>query len=90
VQTYHLSVYVEGELENNLDWVMAFQEMKSVIDPIVKYINHKLVNNLSGLENLTYEIISVWLFNKIKPIVPLLTKIEIHETPTPQAVFEGK
>lgn len=88
--TYRLSVYVEGELENKLDWVMDFAEMKNVIDPVVKSIDHKLLNNISGLENPTCEIIAIWLWNKIKPEVPLLTKIELHETPTSGAVYEGE
>lgn len=88
--TYRLTVYVEGELEKKLEWVMDFAEMKNVIDPVVKSIDHKLLNNISGLENPTCEIIAVWLWNKIKPEVPLLTKIELHETPTSGAVYEGK
>lgn len=64
--------------------------MKNVIDPVVKSIDHKLLNNISGLENPTCEIIAVWLWNKIKPEIPLLTKIELHETPTSGAVYEGK
>lgn len=88
--TYRVIVYVEGALEKQLDWVMDFAEIKKVIDPIVKSIDHKLLNNISGLENPTCEIIAVWLWNKIKPDVPLLTKIELHETPTSGAVYEGK
>ena len=88
--TYRLTVYVEGELEKTLEWVMDFAEMKNVIDPVVKSIDHKLLNNISGLENPTCEIIAVWLWNKIKPEVPLMTKIELHETPTSGAVYEGK
>lgn len=88
--TYRLTVYVEGELEKKLEWVMDFAEMKNVIDPVVKSIDHKLLNNVSGLENPTCEIIAVWLWNKIKPEIPLLTKIELHETPTSGAVYEGK
>jgi 6-pyruvoyltetrahydropterin/6-carboxytetrahydropterin synthase len=88
--TYRLTVYVEGELEKKLEWVMDFAEMKNVIDPVVKSIDHKLLNNISGLENPTCEIIAVWLWNKIKPEVPLLTRIELHETPTSGAVYEGK
>jgi 6-pyruvoyltetrahydropterin/6-carboxytetrahydropterin synthase len=88
--TYRLTVSVEGELEEKLEWVMDFAEIKNVIDPIIKSIDHKLLNNISGLENPTCEIIAVWLWNKIKPKVPLLTRIELHETPTSGAVYEGK
>lgn len=88
--TYRLIVYVDGELEQQLGWVMDFADMKIVIDPIVKSIDHKLLNNIAGLENPTCEIIAVWLWNKIKPEVPLLARIELHETPSSGAIYEGK
>ena len=88
--TYTMTVYVEGDIKNNFDWVMDFADLKGVIDPIVKSIDHKLLNNIAGLENPTCEIIAIWLWNKIKPEIPILNKIELHETPTSGAVYRGK
>ncbi len=88
--TYQLVVYIEGELQKDLDWVIDFGELKKVVDPIIKTVDHKLLNNITGLENPTCERIAIWLWNKIKPDVPLLTKIELHETPTSGAIYEGK
>ena len=87
--TYSLTVYLEGELEDKLDWVMDFADLKGVIDPIIKIIDHKLMNEIEGLENPTCEIIAVWLWNRIKPSIPQLTKVELHETPTSGAIYEG-
>lgn len=88
--TYRMIVYINGELIKDLDWVMDFAEMKKVIAPVIKTIDHKLLNNIPGLENPTCEIIAVWLWNKIKPEIPLLSKIELYETPTSGVVYEGK
>ena len=88
--TYRMVVHIEGNLDEHLGWVMDFSEMKKVISPIVDSIDHKLLNNIPGLENPTCEMIAVWLWNKIKPAIPSLVKIELHETPTSGAVYEGK
>jgi len=88
--TYRLIVYFEGDLEKNFDWVMDFADIKKVIDPIVKSIDHKLLNNIQGLENPTCEIIAVWLWNKIKAKIPILKKVELFETFTSGTVYEGK
>jgi 6-pyruvoyltetrahydropterin/6-carboxytetrahydropterin synthase len=88
--TYRLTIFVEGKLESKLEWVMDFAEMQKVVEPVVKSIDHKLMNNIAGLENPTCESIAVWLWNKIKPAMPLLTKIELNETPTSGVVYEGK
>ena len=88
--TYRLVVYIEGDLDKHLGWVMDFAELKRVIDPVVKSIDHKLLNNIEGLENPTCERIAVWIWDQIKPGIPLLTRLELHETPTSGAVYCGK
>lgn len=88
--TYRLVVFMEAELDKELGWVMDFAEVKKAIDPIIKSIDHKLLNNIAGLENPTCEGIAVWLWDKIKPEIPLLVRIELHETPTSGVVYKGK
>src|ERR1035437_3620358 len=79
--TYRLVVYINGELIKDLDWVMDFAELKKVVVPIVKSVDHKLLNNIKGLENPTCERIAIWLYDKIKAEIPQLSKIELFETP---------
>ena len=88
--TYRLTVFLEGDLEENLDWVVDFAEVKRVIKPIIDSIDHKLLNDLEGLENPTCEKIAIWLWDKIKDQLPELSKIELKETLTSGAIYEGK
>lgn len=87
--TYRAVIYINGTLDKEVGWVMDFAEVKAVIDPIVKSIDHKLLNNLPGLENPTCERIAVWLWDNIKPRIPQLSKIVLHETPTSGVVYTG-
>lgn len=88
--TYHLTVYLNGDLDEKLGWVIDFTDVKNVIDPIIKSIDHQFLNNISGLENPTSEVMAIWLWNKIKPELPQLSKIELNETPTSGVIYEGK
>lgn len=88
--TYRLVVYISGELDKELGWVMDFADVKKVIDPIINQVDHKLLNEIEGLENPTCEFIAIWLWNSIKPELPAMTKIELHETPTSGVVYTGK
>ena len=88
--TYHLKVVIEGDLDNHLGWVMDFAEVKSVINPIIKSIDHKYLNDIEGLENPTCEIIAKWLWDKIKAGIPMLKRIELDETPTSGVVYVGE
>lgn len=87
--TYRLTVFIEGPLDKDLNWVMDFSDLKRAIGPVIDSIDHKLMNNISGLENPTCEQMAIWLWNKIKPKIPLLKKIELNETPTSGVVYEG-
>lgn len=86
--TYKLVIYVEGELQE-AGWIIDFAEMKKIIKPIIDIVDHQLLNNIPGLENPTSELLAVWLWNKIKPHLPSLKKIELSETPTSGVIYEG-
>ena len=87
--TYHLKLFVEGELQKDLEWVMDFTDIKDAVQPIIKQIDHKFMNDLPGLENPTCENIARWLWNKIKPNLAQMTRIELNETPSTGVIYEG-
>lgn len=87
--TYHLSVYIEGQIQPHEGWVLDFTNVKAVVQPVVKQLDHALLNNISGLENPTAELLAVWIWNLIKQQLPGLKKIELKETPTSGVIYEG-
>jgi 6-pyruvoyltetrahydropterin/6-carboxytetrahydropterin synthase len=87
--TYHLKVWLEGDLDPHLGWVMDFAELKAVVKPVVSSLDHKCLNNIPTLQNPTCEQIAVYIWNNIKPSLPLLVKVELHETPTSGVVYSG-
>ena len=87
--TYKLTIFLDGPLLKELDWVMDYADIKQVVCPIVDMLDHKMLNNIEGLENPTCEILAQWIWNKAKPALPLLSKIELYETPTSGVIYEG-
>lgn len=88
--TYHLTVFLEGDVIEEIGWIMDFKDVKDVVKPIIDLLDHKLLNEVEGLETPTVECIVVWLWNKLKPDLPLLSKLELHETPTSGIIYRGK
>ncbi len=88
--TYRLLIYFEGDIDKDLGWVTDFGEVKRIVTPIVKSIDHTLLNNIAGLKNPTCELIAIWLWKKIKTELPLLKKIELFETATSGVIYEGR
>ena len=87
--TYRMKAYFEGELDKQFGWVIDFAEIKKEVALLIRSIDHKLLNDIEGLENPTCEVIAIWLWNKIKPRIPLLCRIELYETLTSGVVYEG-
>lgn len=88
--TYRLVVYIEGTPDPHVGWVMDFADLKKVADPLVKELDHRLLNEIEGLENPTCERIAIWIWDRLKPSLPQLSRIELHETPTSGVVYNGK
>jgi 6-pyruvoyltetrahydropterin/6-carboxytetrahydropterin synthase len=87
--TWHLTIYAEGEVLEPEGWVLDFTDLKSAVKPVIDTIDHKLLNDIPGLENPTTEVLSMWLWKQVKPKLPSLKKIELKETPSSGAIYEG-
>ena len=87
--TYHLTVFLEGHLDEKLGWVMDFSELKEVMKPVLKKMDHHYLNDLPGLENPTSEVLVRWIWQQIQPQLPLLTRLELRETPSSGVIYEG-
>jgi 6-pyruvoyltetrahydropterin/6-carboxytetrahydropterin synthase len=87
--TYKLTVFIEGPVDTNSGWVTDFADVKLAINDTVEKVDHKLLNNIAGLENPTCELLAIWLWDKIKETIPELKKIELYETPTSGVTYEG-
>lgn len=88
--TYRLRIWIEDQLHPQLGWVMDFADLKAVVKPVVDQLDHKTMNNIPGLENPTCERIAVWIWDQLRPSLPKMVKVELHETPTSGVIYEGK
>lgn len=87
--TYLLTVYIEDGVKTPEGWVLDFAEMKQLIKPIIGQLDHTLLNDVPGLANPTAELLAVWLWNKLKLVLPQLKRIELKETPESGVIYEG-
>lgn len=87
--SYRFVVSVRGEMDE-LGWVMDFAEMRKIVDPVVEELDHRCLNEIEGLENPTAEAITKWLWDRLKPGLRGMVKIELHETKKCGCVYEGE
>ena len=62
--TYTLTVVVDGTVGAD-GFVVDFDYVKRVVDPIVDQLDHRYLNDVPGLDNPTVEVQLVWLWQQI-------------------------
>lgn len=82
-------ICVRGPLDPQLRWVVDFSELKGAIEPLVRRLDHYLLNEIEGLENPTAESIAVWIWNHLLPSLPGLARVTIEETCTSRCHYYG-
>ncbi len=76
--SYELTVYIEGKRDEDYGWIFNYDEIDNLMKPLIKLVDHNLLNEIKGLENPTSENIAIWFWNRLIENIPNLKKIEIN------------
>jgi 6-pyruvoyltetrahydropterin/6-carboxytetrahydropterin synthase len=87
---YQVEVHIDGPVDPHLGWVMDFADLTAAFAPIHAALDHHYLNDITGLENPTAEHIARWIWHRLHPAVPLLTKLVIRETTTSGVAYRGE
>lgn len=87
--TFRVVVRLEGEVGKESGWVRDFGEMKRLCEPVIDELDHATLNDIPGLDNPTSENIAVWIWNRLKPVLPELSEVEVSETSATGCRYRG-
>ncbi len=87
--SYTIEVFVEGQVDPHTGWVIDFYDIEAAVDPVVQRLDHYLLNEVPGLDNPTAENIAMWVWRQVKPGLPELSQIVVHETEMSRAIYRG-
>lgn len=68
---------------------MDFADVKAAFQPLFDQLDHNYLNDVPGLENPTSERLAKWIWEQLKPRLPLLSAIVVHETCTAGSRYCG-
>ncbi len=88
--SFRIGIYVRGEVEAYTGWVMDFAEIGRSFQPLFEQLDHYCLNEVRGLENPTSENLARWIWKRLKPDLPQLSKIIVRETCNAGCVYEGE
>ena len=87
--SFRIAIYIDGPVDRTSGWVRDFSEIKDIFAPLYERLDHNYLNEIPGLENPTSEVLAVWVWQELKPLLPELSAVRIHETCTSGCIYRG-
>ncbi len=88
--SFRVRIEVVGVVDQAFGWVMDFADIKAAFTPLLDQLDHNYLNDIGGLENPTSENIARWIWIRLKPRLPPLSKITVRETCTSGCSYRGE
>lgn len=88
--SFRVEVRVEGPVDPDGGWVMDFADVRAACDPVHGALDHRYLNEVTGLENPTSENLSRWIWARLRPALPGLSEIVVRETCTSGCRYRGE
>ena len=88
--SFRCEVRITGEIDEYTGFVMDYADIKAAFRPLRDQLDHRFLNHdVPGLENPSSEVIARWIWERLKPALPLLSAVVIHETCTAYCEYRG-
>lgn len=88
--SFRVALHIAGPVEQESGWLMDFADLKERFEPLYCRLDHNYLNEIEGLENPTSENVARWIWERLKPTLPELSQVVIHETCTSGAIYRGQ
>jgi 6-pyruvoyltetrahydropterin/6-carboxytetrahydropterin synthase len=87
--SFQLEVHLEGPVDPHTGMLVDYEDIKQAFAPLQDQLDHHYLNEIAGLENPTSENIVRWVWERLMPRLPHLTRLVLRETCTVGCVYEG-
>lgn len=85
--SFKIVLSLVGDAGHESGWVVDYNEITEVTRPVLAEIDHRLLNDIPGLENPTTEMLCKWLFEKLRGKIPQLRQVGVMETSTTECWY---
>jgi len=88
--SFRIELWIEGEPSAQTGMLVDFFDVDRAFQPIFDQLDHHYLNEIEGLENPTSENLSRWLWERVAPVVPGLSRVVVRETCDTGCVYRGR
>lgn len=87
--SYRVEIVLEGDVPPQRGYLVDFTDVKAAAAPLIGQLDHQMLNDVAGLEIPTAENIARWFYERLKPRLPQLAAVRLHETEGNCAEYRG-
>lgn len=87
--SFRVRVALRGVPGEDTGWVLDFADLKAAWKPAHDILDHRYLNEVPGLENPTSEVLAAWIWDMLRPALPLLSAVSVRETCTAGCTYRG-
>jgi 6-pyruvoyltetrahydropterin/6-carboxytetrahydropterin synthase len=87
--SFRIEIHVSGESGTDTGWVMDFADLRLAFQPLYDQLDHHCLNEIQGLENPTSEVLARWIWQRLEPDLPGLSRVVVQETCNAGCIYTG-
>ena len=75
--SFKVIVYIRGSLDASKAWVMNIETVEKELKTVHAALDHRCLNEIKGLEIPTLENLCIWIWDNLKPNLPLISRVTV-------------
>ncbi len=75
--SFQVEVAVRGPLDPDRAWIADFAQLSGALGALARQLDHRLLNEIPGLETATLEHLSRWFMDKLIDEFPTLARVTV-------------
>lgn len=75
--SFRVRVTLNGEPAPSTGLIMHFSDLEEAMKDIKDQLDHRLLNEIEGLQTATLETITRWIWDQAKPKIPTLCEVAV-------------
>jgi len=76
--SFRLEATIAGAVPEGGDWVADFAELTTALEAVAGALDHRLLNEIQGLEEPTLERLCLWVAEALRPRCPGLVSVALE------------
>ncbi len=87
--SFVVEISITGPVDERTGIYVDHAEISRAVEPLIAQLDHACLNDIPGLENPTIELMCLWFWQRLKPLLPGLSEIRLQETPRAWCIYRG-